>query len=169
MMQLEIDIVPISEANPDQIRPVHERFNREFGHYPFEYAGADWLCFGRQGKEIAATAELLRREIRVAGQVIPVIGVKGLITNPELRGKGLGSAMMHSFAEFTAQHCHFGMLHTSEQLSPFYAGLGWIVIANPVTCIQRGHPVPRKPVNLILRCTTQEWPEGEVDLCGLPW
>jgi hypothetical protein len=61
------------------------------------------------------------------------------------------------------------MLLCRDAVAPFYERLGWQLVGDPVTLIQRGASA-RCPSNVMVKPLADEpWPAGPVDLRSLPW
>jgi len=63
----------------------------------------------------------------------------------------------------------FGLLVCEEDVVPFYERLGWQVVEGPLTFDQPGGQATWPAVVMVLPCGGKAWPEGMIDLCGLPW
>ena len=63
----------------------------------------------------------------------------------------------------------FGLLICDECMIPFYSRLGWQVVEGPLMFDQPGGKVVFDDVTMVLPCAGENWPEGTIDLCGLPW
>jgi hypothetical protein len=52
----------------------------------------------------------------------------------------------------------------------FYRALGWQAVDAPISCDQpAGRVILSNELMLVWPCQAMPWPEGPVDLCGLPW
>ena len=63
----------------------------------------------------------------------------------------------------------FGMLFCAESKIHLYGSVGWQVIKAPVMIDQPGGKRVFEAVTMILPCEQSTWPDGVVDICGLPW
>ncbi|MBN1976229.1 MAG: GNAT family N-acetyltransferase [Anaerolineae bacterium] len=105
------------------------------------------------------------------GQPVKLGGIGGVVALPEWRGRGLGTATLERAAAFMQDELQvaFGLLICGPDMVPFYRRLGWQVVEGPLTFDQPGGKVVFDEVTMVLPCAEQEWPNGEIDLCGLPW
>jgi hypothetical protein len=61
------------------------------------------------------------------------------------------------------------MMIATEQMVPRYLKLGWSVAARSMLIDQPdGRTTLNYPVMTLPVCR-QDWPGGDIDLCGLPW
>lgn len=117
-----------------------------------------------------------RRLVGVAGGEVLVAGVGEVAVAPERHGEGLGQALMRELdarlrTEFAAD---FGFVQCGENVLGFYRSTGWTQVANPVRHVDVADH--RRTVEGVWptlvrpgRRPLEEWPEGVVDLRGLPW
>jgi predicted N-acetyltransferase YhbS len=145
--------------------------------WPTGYARKEarlWLA-DETGRPVAHLS-VERRLVGVDGADVLVAGVGEVAVAPDLHGTGVGAMLMRELdprlrAEFAAD---FGFVQCGENVVGFYRRSGWTQVANPVrhldtkdlrtvrdgvwpTLVRPG----RRPVS--------EWPDGLVDLRGLPW
>jgi hypothetical protein len=64
---------------------------------------------------------------------------------------------------------NFGLLLCREEVQPFYQNLGWQVVNGPLVFEQPGVRLMWPLSVMILPCRGTEWPDGVIDLRGLPW
>jgi len=136
-----------------------------------EWATSDWMVIGRLNGEIVTQLGLLKREIRVEAMRIPVGGVGGVATLPAWQRHGLGTALMSAAAKFMKVEFNvpFGLLVCADETQPFYARLGWKTVATKLWFTGNGNLQSLQTTVMIIPFSKQEWPKGEIDLCGLPW
>jgi len=139
--------------------------------YQNEWAASDWMVLGRVNGEIVTQLCILKREIRVGTAQIPVGGVGGVATFPAWQRRGLSTALMGAATQFMQVELNvpFGLLVCGDETQPFYARLGWKMVATKLWFIEKGMLHPLQTTVMVLPFSRQEWPEGEIDLCGLPW
>ncbi len=64
----------------------------------------------------------------------------------------------------------FGLLQCPTHRLTFYESLGWTQVHVPMWFSQPGGILRATPENvMVLRLGEEAWPEGEIDLNGLPW
>jgi nodulation protein A len=136
-----------------------------------EWATSEWMVIGRLDGEIVTQLGLLKREIRVGAVRIPVGGVGGVATLPAWQRRGLSTAVLGAAAQFMQVELDvpFGLLVCAEETQPLYARLGWKRVATKLWFTGNEKHQSMQTMVMILPLSNQEWPEGEIDLCGLPW
>jgi aminoglycoside 2'-N-acetyltransferase I len=146
-------------------------FDRQFGHLPFQWTPPEWYVVARLDGQLVGRLSVARREISVGGTRVDVGGVAGVTTLPELRRRGIAAAMMRRTATLFRDELAvaFGHLLCRADIAPVYASVGWERVAVPTWFTQRSGRQRYPHETMILRCAGQPWPEGEIDLGGLPW
>lgn len=145
--------------------------------WPKSYARKEariWLA-DDAGRPVAHLA-VGRRLVGLAGRDVLIAGVGDVAVAPDLHGHGLGAALMRELDSRlrTAYAADFGFVQCGEEVAGFYRGTGWTQVANLVRYIdvanhrrtvEGGWPTLVRPG----RRAVTEWPDGLVDLRGLPW
>lgn len=132
----------------------------------------EWTVVVFEGDIWTSALQLLFRTIRVGEYPLTVGGVGGVMTKPDFRRQGYAAAAMHKSAEFLCGKAAFGLLVCAPEMTHYYAGLGWQQVNNVVTFDQldgQKHAFPPTTGVLIYSCSGEVWPEGDIDLAGLPW
>ncbi len=85
--------------------------------------------------------------------------------------KEVGNTMLKRAAEFiyTQLKINYGLLLCRSQVAPFYEQLGWKIIDGPTTFDQPSGKTVFPRLTMVLELGKKPWPDGPVDLCGLPW
>jgi GNAT superfamily N-acetyltransferase len=146
-----------------------QQFAEESGDY--EWSDVDWHVLLRVNGQLVSHVEIVERIGAVDGRPVKLGGIGGVVTLPEWRGRGLATATLERAAAFMCEELQvaFGLLICGRDMIPFYSRLGWQVVAGPLVFDQPGGKVVFDDVTMVLPCVGQEWPEGAIDLCGLPW
>jgi len=146
-------------------------FAGDTGGQGFTWAGGDWQLMGSREDMIATSLGVVERNATVGGSPVRLGGIGGVATHPEWQRHGYGAALMHEANDFLRNELKvdFGLLVCSEKRSHFYVGLGWQIVKGPLMVDQPSGKVELKAVTMILPCTQENWPDGVIDLCGLPW
>ena len=137
---------------------------------PYEWSAPEWMACLKEGDILCSQLCLLERDIQVGEQIVRVGGIGGVATHPETRGRGLSSTALRGAASFLqSRGIRFGLLLTSQNLIPFYGRLGWQPVPGPLVFDFHGQKVSFEEVVMVLPLAGEPWPEGGIDLCGLPW
>jgi GNAT superfamily N-acetyltransferase len=161
-----------------------ELLTAAFPRHPGLFVGRSWAMARKEarlwiaddaGVPLAHLA-LERRLVGVAGADVLVAGVGEVAVAPHLHGRGLGVRLMEELrprlrGEFAAD---FGLLWCREEVVPFYLRAGWARVGNPVRYLDPGdertvYEGVRPTLIMAGRRPVEEWPDGLVDLRGLPW
>jgi GNAT superfamily N-acetyltransferase len=114
---------------------------------------------------------LLQHTISVDGRPVKVGGVGAVVTALASHGKGYASHAMRYVKTLMCEEwgVDFGLLFCRDQLVSFYERLGWQLLKVPVE-IEQPSGTTTFPLNvMVLPCRAEAWPEGRVNLNGLPW
>jgi len=141
------------------------------GSNPYLWARAGWIHLTWEGERLRCHLEIFERQGEVAGEPVLLGGLGGLLTQPAYRGKGLATAAIGEAVRFMASELQveFGLLVCEERLEPFYIRLGWETARSPLFFDQPDGRVQWPGSVMILPLGGRLWPEGAIDLCGLPW
>jgi GNAT superfamily N-acetyltransferase len=164
----------IAPADAAEIRRVtHEAFgDEENSHASYAWAPTDWRVMLRVDRQLAATLEIIDRLATVGDQWVHLAGIGGVATRPSWQGRGLGTEMMQRVTSFMREvvNAEFGLLICADRLIPFYARLGWHMVAGPLLFDQPEMGKIVFPGNtLALPLAGKPFPPGPIDLRGLPW
>ena len=172
-MDSTVQILHAKLITDAQRREINEMMHVVFGDSYNDYIWApdDWHFLIYENGQLVSTVAIVERTCRVGEQAVKVGGIGDVSTLPAWRGKGLARRLLGSAADFMREtlKVDFGLLECSEQMKPFYAGLGWQVVAAEVYFEQPQGRLKNTGVTMYLPCAKQTWPSGEVDMCGYPW
>jgi hypothetical protein len=134
------------------------------------YADFDWHLEAVSGRERLAHVGLVRRTVRVGAREIDTALIGGVLTEARWRHHGLATVLMRSADSFVthALGIPFGLLLCAEPLVPLYERLGWARLPSPVVYHQPNGPRIHTRPAMLKRYGHVPWPEGPVDLRGLP-
>ena len=161
-----------SDLSSDIIDELDLRFQEQWGHLPIQWATVPgFYVFVKNEDKLIGSLELYVRTISVGGQSLTVGGIGGVLTNPEWRGRRVARAMLKMSEDLIRDELglDFGLLLCPEKVAPLYTKSGWLTVAGPTTFEQPHGTVVARQLTMILSCKERQWPDGEIDLCGLPW
>ncbi len=141
-----------------------------------DYAGPEEQrprsCLIREGGQVVAHASVYPRTVRTSQGEITVLALARVCTDPSVRGRKLGDAVVRAtFALVDEGAFPFSLFQTTHDVRPFYERLGAVAIdntfVNSLAADPKANPfwaeVPmRYPAS-------GDWPEGEIDLMGAGW
>jgi GNAT superfamily N-acetyltransferase len=120
---------------------------------------------------LASHVGVLTREITVGRERIRVAGVSDVGTRADFRRQGLAKKLMlaaEAHLRQAGEH-EFAFLFCNPELVKYYAGCGYLRVEAPLFIESRGERFAIDEIKMVLSLGSREWPEGEIDLLGLPW
>jgi nodulation protein A len=133
-----------------------------------------WLA-DEAGRPVAHLS-VERRLVAVDGVEVLVAGIGEVAVAADRHGQGLGAELMRALeprlrGEFAAE---FGFVQCAEDVVGFYRRSGWTPVGNVVRHLDVGdqRTVRDSTTPTLVRAGRRpvtDWPEGLVDLRGLPW
>lgn len=136
-----------------------------------QWAQSDWHVLVWEGDEIVSHVEIVERTARVSGQPVRLGGIGGVSTLKAWRKRGLAEAALKTAVDTLREPLavDFGLLVCGEVMIPYYSKFGWKLIGRPMWIDQpKGRVLYQSPI-MVLPVCKDEWPDGEIDLCGRPW
>jgi aminoglycoside 2'-N-acetyltransferase I len=139
--------------------------------FGIKWADADWKVMVWEDEDLVSNVDIVERKALVGGTPVKLGGIGGVATKDEWRKRGIARYALREAQAFLHEPlgAEFGLLTCIEKMVPFYTRLGWnqvaasMLVEQPAGKISFPHPV------MILPVWKETWPEGEIDLCGLPW
>jgi aminoglycoside 2'-N-acetyltransferase I len=146
-------------------------YQREFSAELLKYAPADWYVVGFLGHELVGHAGVVKRVIAVGGQTLEVGGITGVVTEPDYRKRGVARTLIARGMEFLRDEhqVSLALLTCSRQLGSLYERLGWRVVQGPTVYAQPDGPRTCSGLTMVMESDCISWPDGPIDLQGLPW
>jgi GNAT superfamily N-acetyltransferase len=186
---VDVDLTPTLELDEAALAEVQDLRRYTLGpdsrldtSLRFSWSGIDdTVCVVRvreQGR-LASVLFVSQRTIQVDSRATRAGGIRGVMTHPQYRRRGLARAALERAHTFMWQDLkvELAILFSSRMAVPLYASLGWQVLTGPVWCEQPGGTInytqlsPNDPPMVLPPPPTggQAWSIQEIDLCGLPW
>jgi predicted GNAT family N-acyltransferase len=126
----------------------------------------------RESGRVIAQASADPRTIGTSAGEITVLALSRVCTDPAVRGRKLGQAVVRKAFDLVDQGpFRFALFQTTEQVRPFYEALGAVKIENRFVNSQADVPTAHPWWNPIIMCypAAPGWPTGEIDLHGPGW
>jgi GNAT superfamily N-acetyltransferase len=170
---MRIEIKSTSSLTPAQEKDILDWLLETFSDITddYEWSAVDWHVLVWADGEMASHVEIVDRIGTVEGRRVKLGGIGGVMTRPKWQGRGYSSVALEAATAFMRDELgtEFRLLMCDQEMIPFYSHLGWQVVEGPLVFDQPGGKVTFDEVTMVLPCTKQEWPQGTIDLCGLPW
>lgn len=130
-----------------------------------------WHFFVEDEDRVVSHVGVLEAVVRAGDTEVKVGGIGGVVSLPEVQGRGHIHAAMQRAAEFMRDELQveFGMLFCLPRLVPFYARQGWQLLEESVEFEQPSGPVISPFRSMVLSWDGREWPAGKINVGGLPW
>lgn len=167
----QIEVHSESDLSPQGRAELEDWFCREFGHVPYHWDSPEWYVVALLDSILVGRLGIIERGVSVGEYIISVGGVSGVITHREWRGRGIARAVLGRAVEFITSElrAEFALLLCRQEVAPFYARLGWKLTRGATTFLQPTGKVVYPKLTMVYECGEERWPDGDVDLCGLPW
>lgn len=179
MTTLEIRFLPVDQVTPELEHAIdaldHLAFAGEQDDDPefasIEWGSPDWMALGFRDDELVSQLCLNKREIAVGAARVWVAGVGGVATHPDWQKRGFAGQVLRASETFMRETLQvpFSLLVCADETQPVYARCGWQTVARKLIFIQDEKVRSLETCVMILPLTGQPWPEGEINLLGLPW
>lgn len=135
-----------------------------------EFAAVDWYVFGIRADQWVSMLEITERTARVDQQHLMLALIGSVVTVPQWRGQGYASALLQHATTFFCQQrgVAFGLLLCMDRVVSFYERRGWQRVVEPLFYDQPTGKVLSDQNTMVYACSNLPWPQGTIDLCGLP-
>jgi aminoglycoside 2'-N-acetyltransferase I len=142
----------------------------------YGYAAGELHALARRGGQLLGYAASARRFVGVGAKEVVIAGTGGVLTRKDVRGMGIGRQVLAALqdASRSAAPADFGFLGCREEAVPFYQSCGYVRIHSLVLDVSpRDAMTVAKGHGPTMICPgirpVDAWPEGTIDLRGLPW
>ena len=136
-----------------------------------KWAPPDWAIMVWEDEEMVSNIHIIERRARVGTAWVKLGGIGNIATKVEWRQRGYASAALKVAQDFLRDplQVDFGLMISTQEMVPHYLKAGWRKVADSLIMDQwDGKAKLNYPVMIVPVCQ-QDWPEGEIDLCGWPW
>lgn len=126
----------------------------------------------REGGHIVAHAQAEPRTVKTSAGDITVLALCRVCTNPEVRGKKLGQAVVtEAFKLVDSGAFRFALFQTRDVVRPFYEKLGATSANNRFFNSLAADPTvtPFWDTEIMRYPSTGDWPAGDIDTNGPGW
>ena len=136
-----------------------------------KWAQPDWAVMVWEDDELVSNVHIVERTAEVGGANLRLGGIGNIATKVEWRKRGCATTALKVAQDFLLDplKVDFGLMVSIEELVPRYKKLGWTRVADYLAIDQPGGKKRLDYPVLILPVSKENWPKGEIDLCGLPW
>jgi aminoglycoside 2'-N-acetyltransferase I len=171
---MDIEFFLKDELTPVQRRDLTALMEEAFkddGDHGYAWAQPNMHALGYANRKLACNAGILDREILVGDRRIFVAGVTDVATNVFFRGQGCAQIVMKAVENHLKMEgrYRFALLFCNAGLLPLYESCGYCRIEAPLFIHSDGRRMRIDEIKMFLPLTGEEWPQGEIDLLGLPW
>lgn len=174
-MDLRYSFAKYRELAPSLRRQIDDAARNEFGDSPlvrqYQWAVPHFTFFALEGDALAASVNLVAREVLWDGAKVPAAGVNNLVVQKSYRGQRHGTEVLQRAMEFafTKLGARVGLLFCADELVAFYEKLGWRQTKATVHFPQPSGQC-QWPSNRLWLTSTAPVPEPtQIDLRGFPW
>jgi predicted acetyltransferase len=170
-MQYQIETIHEKDLTQQRRNQLAQWFKDEFGYIPLKWAEPQWYILAFNDSELIGRVGIIDRLVLVADKQIRVGGISGVIAKNERRNNGVGKALMAESVKAIKDklNASFGLLLCRKEVFGFYDKLGWKVNDFPTTFEQPQGKMVFPNLTMTYSCDSDFWPNGPVDLNGLPW
>jgi aminoglycoside 2'-N-acetyltransferase I len=173
MTEFNIEILSrysVSQAQRDELDALDKlAFTAEMD-FGFDWSGSEEYVILRVDGRLAAMVGMLERTVLVGGREVKVGGVGGVATHPDHRRRGYAGRLLEAAAQVLKEKgCKFAMLFCDKSLVGYYNQNQYHRVGEPLFIFSRGERLEIYEIKMVRELSGEEWPQGEIDLQGLPW
>ena len=133
----------------------------------------EWdICVRDDASRLIAHVGILERDALLDGSPVRIAGIAEMLTHPEYRRRGYGSAALDEAARVMRDELRspFALLVCPDTAIPFYTSLGWQRFNGTLMAVIDGTTAPFTFSDvLVLPVRTDAPNDGVLDLQGIPW
>jgi hypothetical protein len=167
----DIDLRRYHDLPAQERRAIDAWFAEQFAHTEFVWAEKPWRVLARHQGALVGHMGLVRRNVMAGGRLLAVGGIAGVMTRVEERRRGVATTMLGQAADFmrAAWDVEFGLLLCRAEVEPLHRRSGWRRVEGRTYFEQPSGRTLYPRLTMVLPLRGGIWPEGDIDLCGLPW
>lgn len=136
-----------------------------------KWALPNWAVMVWEDDDLVSNVHIIERLAKVGNSMVKLGGIGNIATKVEWRRRGYASAALKVAQEFLRDplKVDFGLMIATEERISHYEKLGWRVVADSMMIDQPDGKTTFNISVMVLPVCKQDWEEGTIDLCGLPW
>jgi GNAT superfamily N-acetyltransferase len=159
--QADLDALFAGNPDPFGIEPLRLQTRAKDLHF----------ILALDGQAASHVSLLLSHTLRVGTLGVPVGGIGGVITRPDVRRRGFAARLLgHTLSHLRTQSAsEFAFLFCLPRLLGYYRSLGWEEIREDVYIEQPGGEILSPLCSMAISLRDHTWPPGRVHLGSLPW
>lgn len=174
MPDLEITFKTETEMRPEERKELERLLVEAFkddGDPGYDWAQPNIHVLGWKNGRLASYAGILEREILAGGKKMLIAGITDVATRADCLRQGLAKKMVLAAGDYlrTKKMHKFVLLFCNPPLVPFYESCGYRLIDAPLFILSEGRRFRINEIKMTLPLDGSSWPDGEIDLQGLPW
>ncbi len=173
-----LECANIKQLSPEVVQQLDDWMRSRFKSYTWlpspQERDVDFVIARLSGEMIGRSA-VVTRDVRVGEHNLTIMGVAGVIVKDEFQRKGLGKELMKASMDFVEKSpVPFCVLMCNLELEKLYSRYGFKTIPgqNAVFSQPDGKTYEYKPkdgVTMVFEKPGSVWPQGLLDLNGLPF
>lgn len=169
-MTIKTESVAVDSCPQSRRSELETWFQEEFSFTGRTYSPPEWYVMASSGVELVGRLGVVERAISVGEREVRVAGVGGVTTRPKWRRQGVAQELLAATERlFRRLQVPFGFLLCRDNVRSVYERAGWNVVAARTRFDQPDSPETYPHLTMVLECGDERWPDGDVDLRGLPW
>jgi predicted acetyltransferase len=135
------------------------------------WARPDWAVMVWEDEDMVSNVHIIERTVNVGTEQVKLGGIGNIATKVEWRRRGFASSALKVAQNFLLDSLgvDFGLMIATKEMISRYTKDGWRVVADSMMIDQPDGKTSLDFPVMVLPVLKQDWPEGAIDLCGLPW
>jgi predicted acetyltransferase len=136
-----------------------------------KWATPNWAVMIWEDEDMVSNIHIIERTVTVGNEYVKLGGIGNIATKVEWRKRGYANTALKVARKFLKNplQVDFGLMIATEGMISRYEKSGWRVVANSLMMEQPDGKTNLNYPVMVLPVCKMDWPEGPIDLCGLPW